>query len=297
MEKLLSHVLFYGILMPISLLPMRLLYLLSDVICFILKHIVKYRKNVILSNLRNSFPEKDEKEIRRIADKYYVHLSDLVVESIKMLTISRKNLLKRYKCTNPSILYPYFSTGRSVLLVSAHYNNWEYMVASLELQLKHHGIGVGKRMSNKTFEELVFKRRTRYGTEVCYADNSRKVLEDYDKAGKACAYMLLSDQSPNNTKKCYWTDFLHQKTAVIYGPEYIAKKYDYPVFFYKVSKTKRGYYSFEIVKLTDEPRQTPYGWICEQALMQLKSMLDAHPQYWLWSHRRWKHKYEESMGL
>lgn len=290
--KLLNYILFYGFLIPLSVLPMRFLHFLSDIVKFLLYNLIGYRKKVVMENLSRSFPEKSQKELKEIADKFYSHLADLFLEAVKMLTISKKNLMKRYKCTNPEIIIEYYKQKKSIILVSAHYNNWEYMVASLGMQFDFHAIGVGKRMSNKAFEELMHKKRTRYGTEVCYADNSRKVFEQYHNT-KTCAYMLLSDQSPNDKNKCYWIDFLNQKTAFIYGCEYFAKKYDYPVFFYKVRKIKRGYYEFEIEEVATQPQETEYGFIVEKSANILENLIKEAPQYWLWSHRRWKLKYEQ----
>ncbi len=243
-----------------------------------------------MDNLKKSFPDKSEAELQVIARKYYSHLADLMVEAVKMLTISRKELLKRYKCLNVEVVDEFYKQNRSIILASAHYNNWEYMVASLDMQIPHHGIGVGKRMSNKTFEQLAFSRRTRYGTEVCYADNVRRVMER-DLANKAlCAYMLLSDQSPNDAKKCYWATFLNQPTALIYGAEYFAKKYDLPVLFYSVSKPKRGYYEVRFEVITSNPEQTSYGEIIEAIASKTEQIIRQSPEFWLWSHRRWKLK-------
>lgn len=292
MSIVLNYVLFYCLLVPLSLLPMRILYVLSGVICFLLKKVVKYRKKVIVENLRNSFPEKSDSEIEKITNEYYSHLADLLAEAAKMLTISKKQLLKRYKCTNADILLAYKERNQSIILASAHYNNWEYMVASLDLQIPHLGIGVGKRMSNKTFEKLAFQKRTRYGTQVCYADNVRQVMESNVQNKVCCAYMLLSDQSPNDSKKCYWTTFLNQPTAMIYGAEYFAKKYDLPIFFYRTKKVRRGYYEIEFELVTDNPQSTPYGFITESIASKTEDMICKAPQYWLWSHRRWKLKPE-----
>jgi KDO2-lipid IV(A) lauroyltransferase len=288
MNKLLNNILFYGLLIPLSLLPVKILYFVFGFMPFFLHSVVKYRKNVVVSNLRKSFPYFTEQQIKDITKKYYSHLSDILLESLKMLTISKKGVMKRYKCLNPSILNPYLKQNKSVILVSAHYNNWEYLVLSLSMQFQHHGIGVGKSMSNKTFETLMHKKRTRYGTEVVYAENVRETFKFYEQENKPCAYMMLFDQSPNNDKRCYITTFLSQKTAVIYGQEYFAKKYNFPVFFYKVRKVKRGYYEFELEHITDTPNETEYGFITEKSLSVLTSLINEAPQYWLWSHRRWK---------
>lgn len=290
MKKIGNYILFYIVLIPLSWLPMWFLYLISSLLSFILEHIIGYRTMVVENNLRNSFPELTEKEIQKIKNKFYKHLADIFLEAFKMLSISKKNLMKRYNCINPEILKPYFDNKQSVLLVSAHYNNWEYMVLSLDMQINHHGIGVGKRMSNKVFGDLMHKKRTRFGTEVCYADNTKETFEHYEKENIPCAYMLLSDQSPNDKHRCYWTRFLNQDTPVIFGAESLAKKYNYPIFYYTVRKLKRGYYSFEISPITDNPQETAYGEITENHLSFLEKSIKENPQYWLWSHKRWKHK-------
>jgi KDO2-lipid IV(A) lauroyltransferase len=269
---------------------MRVLYLISDFFALLLIHIVKYRKEVIKKNLQNSFPNLTAKEIEAITKKYYIHLADVIVEGVKMLTISKRQLMRRYKCLNPEVLQPYFEQRQSVILVSAHYNDWEFMVLSLDMQFKHHGIGVGKILSSKVFEYIMYKKRTRYGTEVVYADSVRHTFEKYRQENRPCAYMMLFDQSPNSISRCYITNFLSQKTAVIYGQEYFAKKYDYPVFFYSVRKVKRGYYEFELDIVESNPTEAKYGEITEKCLSHLANLINEAPQYWIWSHRRWKYK-------
>lgn len=288
MKKLGVYIVFYIILIPISLIPLWILYRIGSFISFILYRFIGYRKEVIERNLKKSFPSLDNNTIESITINFYKHLGDLLIEGLKMLTITRSNLLKRYKCINPQILDSYFKEGKSIILVSGHYNNWEYMVASLSLQFNHHAIGVGKRMSNKYFEKLMHNKRTRFGTEVCYADNTNKTIEKYNRENIPCAYMLLADQSPNDRNKCYWTEFLNQDTPVIYGPEYLAKKYNYPIFYYRVNKTKRGYYSFEIIPINDNPIQTNYGDITKAHIKLLEESINTQPPFWLWSHKRWK---------
>ena len=269
---------------------MRILYLISDFFALLLLHVVKYRKGVIQKNFQNSFPNINTKELEILTKQYYAHLADQFVEAIKMLTISKKQLLKRYKCLNPEVLQPYFEKKQSVILVSGHYNNWEFMVLSLDLHFQHHGIGIGKKMSSKVFERIMYKKRTRYGTEVVYADSVRDTFERYQQKNHPCAYMMLFDQSPNSVNRCYITNFMSQKTAVIYGQEHFAKKYNYPVFFYGVRKVKRGYYEFELSLVDNNPAESKYGEITEKCLSHLAKLINDAPQYWIWSHRRWKHK-------
>lgn len=290
MQKIFNNILFYLVLIPLSLLPLWILYGIADVLKFVLQHIVKYRKEVVEKNLKNSFTEASTEELKIYKNKFYKHLSDIFIEGLKILTISKKNVLKRYKCNNPEILDSYYKRGQSVLLLSSHFNNWEYMVLSLGMQFPYQGIGVGKRMTNKSFEKLMHIRRTRYGTKVCYNDNVKEVFEKNEKEKIPSAYMLLSDQSPNDTYKCFWTEFLNQDTPVIFGGEYFAKKYNYPVFYYKVNKEKRGYYSFDLIPLSLNPMEEEYSQITQKYVSLLENTIKANPPYWLWSHKRWKHK-------
>lgn len=290
MKKILLYFVFYGVLIPISLLPIWILYGISNLLSIVLQYLVKYRVEIVETNLKKSFPNKTKKERDRIKKEFYNHLSDIFMEALKMLTISKKNLLKRYSCQNKEVLDKYYKHNQSIILVSSHYNNWEYMVLSLGMQFSFQGLGVGKRMSNKVFGDLMHKRRTRYGTEVCYSDNFKRLIEERKQDKTPTIYMLLADQSPNDKHRCYWADFLNQDTPIIFGPENLSKKENLPIIYYKVSKIKRGYYSFKLIPLEDRPRKTEYGEITLKYLRQLEGTIEQSPQYWLWSHRRWKHK-------
>jgi KDO2-lipid IV(A) lauroyltransferase len=244
---------------------------------------------VVVQNLKNSFPTFCETEIKTIANQYYNHLADLILEGIKNLSLSKKQVMQRYICKNPEILTPYFEQKKSVILVSSHYNNWEYMVLSLSMQFKHHGVGVGKRLRNKWFDRVLNGYRQRYGTEVVFASNVRETFETYEQQGFPTAYMMLFDQS-KKPESSYWATFLHQDTGFIFGPEYFAKKYDFPVFYYNVKKVKRGFYEFDLTPIAKDPNQTEYGEITQHCIDILEQTINENPQYWLWSHRRWKHK-------
>ncbi|MDX9891341.1 MAG: lysophospholipid acyltransferase family protein [Bacteroidales bacterium] len=285
-----TQFLFYFILYPLSILPLKVLYLLFFPFYLLITYVFKYRKSVTYENLTCSFPEKDLKTIHIIYKRFQNHLTQIAAEMLKMLTISRKELKKRYYCSNPELVNSYFKEGKSVLLVSGHYNNWEWMVLALDSMFLHHGIGVGKANSNKDFETLINRARTRYGTEVVFADHVRETFEQYLQSQTPCAYMMLSDQSPNNLKKAYYTTFLNQDSAMIYGAEYFARKYDFPVFYYQVIKDKPGYYHVELELITDKPLETVYGEITEKYVQLLEKTIKNKPQYWLWSHRRWKNR-------
>ena len=285
-----TKILFYLILYPLSIIPLRILNILFYTFYLLITYVFKYRKKVTIENIRLSFPEKNEKEVHRLYKQYQFHLTQIAAEMLKMISMSRKNLQKRYFCSNPEMVNQYFKEGKSVILVSSHYNNWEWMVLALDSMFLHHGIGVGKANSNKDFEIMINRARTRYGTEVVFADHVRETFERYIESNTPCAYMMLSDQSPNNLKKAYYTTFLNQDSAMIYGAEYFAKKYNLPVFYYQVIKDKPGYYHVELELITEKPLETVYGEITEKYVQLLEKTIINQPQYWLWSHRRWKNR-------
>lgn len=284
------YLLFYGLLYPLSLLPMQILYTLAYPIYITLTYIIKYRKRITIENLTFSFPNKTHAEILTLYKLYNRHLSHIIVEMLKMLTISKKNLDKRYYCKNPEIVNSYFEQKKSIILLSAHYNNWEWMILQLDSMFKHHGVGVGKANSNKKFEYLINKARTRYGTEVVFADHVRELFEKNNTEQTPAAYMMLSDQSPNNLKKSYITNFLNQESCMIFGGEYFAKKYDLPVFYYQVVQDKPGYYHIELELITKNPNTTQHGEITKKYSQLLEKTIRQKPEFWLWSHRRWKNR-------
>ena len=266
------------------------MFLISDILYLFAYKLLGYRTKVVRRNLAVSFPEKSEAERRKLERRFYHHLCDLLVEGIWNLFASPRWVMKRYRVTNRELVNRYYEQGRSVVLMSAHYNNWEYMVTSLNMQLFHHGIGVGKPLDNKVLEPWVFRRRTRFGTEVVYSDTVRDVVSFYDCHHVPCALMMLSDQSPAHANKAYWTTFLHQDTAFLYGAEHFARKYDYPVLYYRVDKVKRGRYTVTFDVLCEHPNEVPQYSIVENYVRRLENDIRQKPEYWLRSHRRWKRK-------
>lgn len=286
-------ILIYLILYPLSLLPLCVLYGVGDFLFLILYFLIGYRKKVVRSNLLHAFPEKSAEERLRIERRYYRHLCSLLVEGVKMLGMSRRNVLRRYRCSNPELLKGYAEKKQSVLLMSAHYNDWEWMVLSLDLQTPLHGVGVGKENTNKSFENIINRFRTRYGTTVVFARNVRETMKRNIEEGIPCAYMMLSDQTPASAKRAWLhPSFLNQATDLIYGSEYFAKKYGFPVFYYRVERTRRGYYTWTLEKITEHPQDETYGTIIERYATLLERDIRRQPAYWLWSHRRWKHREE-----
>ena len=285
--NIINFLLYYLIIIPISLLPFPLLYGVSNFLYFMIFVIFGYRKKVVVDNIRRSFPEKTEKEQKDICKKFYRHFCDLVVESLKTFTISNKQVLKHVTCKNPEAINKYFEQKRSVIIAGGHYNNWEIFAVAIDAIIKHDTIGIYTPLSNKYFDEKMRKTRSKYGLLMI---SSRKVKYYFDEHIKdITATIFAIDQSPSNPKSCYWTTFLNQETGVLFGTEKFAKDYNYPIVYCRINKEKRGYYSFEFFDVTDKPLETAYGEITEKVTQMLEKDIKENPQYWLWTHKRWKH--------
>ena len=251
-------------------------------------HLVRYRRKVTRTNLAHAYPDLPFEKRMEIEQAYYHHISDLLVEGLYNLYARPQAIMSRYHFVNRQLVNRYYEQGQSVILMSAHYNNWEYMITSLNFQLMHHGVGVGKPLDDKLVANYVTHRRGRFGTEIVDHTNVRQTMEYYQKHNVPVAYMMLSDQSPSDVYKCFWTTFMHQETPFIYGAEYFARKYNMPVLYYEVTKTQRGRYEVRFSLLCDKPDSVPQYTIISRYIRQLESTVNSAPQYWLWSHRRWK---------
>lgn len=264
------------------------MYLLSDILYLLVYYVVGYRRKVVRDNLAACFLDKTDNERRSIARRYYRHMCDLLIEGAYNLYATPPSIKRRYRLMNRHLVDRYYEQGRTVVLMSAHYGNWEYMVSSLNMQLLHHGIGVGKPLEDKSVAGFITRRRTRYGTQVVDQTDVRQHVAFYDEHHVPCALMMLCDQSPSNPHKSYWTSFLGRDTAFLYGAEYFARKYNYPVIYYSVNKVRRGYYEVTFSQLCEHPEAVPQYTITELYARQLEEEIRQRPEYWLWSHRRWK---------
>ena len=273
------------------------MYLLSDIFYLIAYYLVGYRRKVVRANLESSFPEWDERHLRRVERQYYRYLSDLIIEGAYNLFASPSSIKRRYRIVNREVVDRYYEQGRTVILMSAHYGNWEYMVSSLNMQFLHHGIGVGKPLQDKLTAGFITRRRTRYGTQVVDQTDVREHVAFFERYHVPCVLMMLSDQSPSNPHKSYWTRFLHHETAFLYGAEHFARQYNYPVLYYSVHRVRRGYYELTFSPLCEHPQEVPQYTIVERYVRRLEQEILSEPQYWLWSHRRWKRSRPADMPI
>ena len=255
---------------------------------------MRYRRKVTRTNLRNSFPDRSDAELLRLEKDYYRHISDLLVEGLHNLYASPQGILKRYHFVNRELVNAYYEQGQSVILMSSHYNNWEYMITSLNYQIRLLAIGVGKPLNDKSVASYITRRRARFGADQTTV---RQTMAYYQQHHVPCAYMMLSDQSPSNEHKSYWTRFLNQETPFLYGAEYFARKYNLPVLYYDVTKVSRGHYEVRFTPLCEHPDEVPQYYITARYVQFLTDTINRAPQYWLWSPRRWKRTRPSDMPL
>ena len=279
---------YYVFILPVSWLPLPVIYLIAKLFLFIIHDIVGYRRDVVETNLKNSFPEKSTREIKKLSRKFYVHFGQINAEGLKGFSIQKKNLLRRFKVLNPEIMYKLYEQGKSAILVSGHFNNWEFMVQSLNLQFPQKAIGVGKPITNQGFESIMNEARCRFGMSVWDQNNVRPNIKEQIESNEPFSLMLLADQSPASYKKSYWMRFLNQDTPVIFGPEYLAHKYDLPVIYYEILKKKPGFYEVSLIPVTLNPKDEKYGDITYKHTKLLEASIKKQPENWLWSHKRWK---------
>lgn len=276
-------------------MPLNFLYPLSDFLYLVLYKGLKYRQKVVRTNLLNSFPGKSKKDIIKIEEKFYSHFCDLIVESIRLFSISKKELERRSKLINPEVINQLYNAGKSLILVAGHYNNWEMSATFLDAQVKHHIVGIYTPMSNEFFDKKFLNSRERFGMKML----SKKIVKEGFEKNKETltATLFATDQSPTFSKRVHWTMFLNQPTAVLLGSERFSREYDFPVIYIYVSKPKRGYYEMEARILEKNPAQTRPGEITEKHTSWLEKQIEETPQYWLWTHKRWKRKMKEGDEL
>ncbi len=276
----------------VQLFPLRIHYVLSSIIFVLIYHVFRYRRDVVSINLLNSFPEKPKEEIIQIGEKFYRFLCDSIIETFYYDRISIKEIMQRHKVLNIGLVEKYLAEGRPVIIATAHYNNWEWN-CSLTLHSKYSGNVIYKKLSNKSFDQFYYNMRAQFGIRpIDRSDFYRQLLSDLHN-NKSSATAFLMDQTPRKHEIQYWTTFLNQETAVLTGTEKISRKLDAAVLFCHVRKLKRGYNSLEFSLIADHARNTAPFEITEKATRMIEAMIVECPEYWLWTHKRWKHKREE----
>jgi len=281
-------ILYYLLIKPLSLLPWKALYIISDALYLIIYKLFNYRTKVVNTNLKNSFPDRSEVEIAAIRDKFYSHFFDIIVESIKLFSASSEEIMKRMEVTNPELLDKYYDQGRDLVICGGHYSNWEFVTHAFPPRVKHQMSAIYHQLKNKFFEKIILESRSRGGTLMVSRRETREGY--YDAINEPIGIIFGTDQSPSIAKKVFWTTFLGQETAVAFGAEKFAKERNAVVIWGDNEKLGRGKFSVTFKILTESPLDETHGRISELHVAALEKQILKAPAYWLWTHKRWKRK-------
>jgi Kdo2-lipid IVA lauroyltransferase/acyltransferase len=291
---ILGYLFIYPILWLLSLLPLELLFRISNVIFFLIYKLFKYRVNIVRTNLKNAFPKKTDIELIEIERSFYLYLCDFFMETIKGISISEAECHRRYAITEQAKLQiaGYLQKQQSIILTLGHYGNWELGGAIFGAASGMY-VNVIYRPLSSPFTEMVMRHiRMRFGNLTIPMNDTFKVMLDDKKAQKVRATAFAIDQAAP-PESAYWTTFLNQESSVFLGAEKLATKFNYPVVHVYCTRKKRGYYEIDTACLYETPKDLKAGELSEMITKDIERVIVKDPAYWLWSHRRWKHKRED----
>ena len=286
--QLLAFIVLYPILWFISILPFRLLYLLSDFICFIIYRIIKYRKKTVRENLALALPHLTREERNVIEKKFYHHMCDLFLEMIKTMTISDAEINKRFVFKNIDVLRDLEKKGKSIALLTGHYASYEWVI-SMNRILEIKGIAIYKRIRNKYFDKLVRDIRSRFKAYLITTKETTKVMAENNAKNITCIYGFAGDQSPKSNA-VHWNTFMGIETPIHTGAEFLSKRFNMNVVFLEVQKVKRGYYEATFEILSEDVQSVPDYEITDTFIRKLEQQILKAPEYYLWTHKRWKYR-------
>jgi len=273
-----------------SRLPMRVLYVISDILFVLIYYIFGYRKEVVLRNILRVFPEKTDLEKKELSKKFFQHFSDMLIEIVKGFSMGKNEILKRYTYKNPELLNSFVKNKKSIALVGAHQANWEWSI-NLPLIAETEVFGAYNQLRNPYFDATLKKSRERFGVKgIKTSEMVKEMVLNYKNTIQGI-YILLSDQSPLIEKTFYWTNFFGVKVPVHTGLEMLAKKFDLVVINYHTKKIKRGYYETEFQLITENPNEFENFELTEKYLTLTEKNIRQNPEVYLWSHNRFKHEH------
>lgn len=286
--QFLVYILVYPFLWIISILPFRLLYMFSDCLYVLIYYVIGYRKRVVKENLRLVFPDKTEGDIKIIKKKFYHHLCDMILESIKSITISEKEMKRRYVFTNVEEIHQLEKENKSIVLFMGHYASWEW-VFILQRYINHKGYAVYKQLSNSYFDALVKRIRAKYDSYLITTKETFPILIKAKNNNELTINGFAFDQSPKLSRAIHWQHFMGIKVPVHVGGEVLAKRLDMATLFLKVKKVKRGYYEATFVDIIKDVNNIENYAITDAALKRVEEQIREAPEFYLWTHKRWKH--------
>lgn len=285
-----------GILWLVSLLPLRVLYLFSDFLYLLVRYVFRYRHKVIEENLSYAFPEKSEKEKKRIAGKFYRHFTDLMMESVKLHSIGANQMKQRLLMEGFDLVDKYYSQGKSVIVLAMHHNNWEWG-SFVQTTIKQRGLYIYNPVrGNRAMEKFILHSREKWGGKCIPVHQSARVTLGFHNKNIPTLLWLGADQTPPAGSK-FWTIFLNREAPFFSGPEKIAARTNQPVFFQHMSKLSRGHYLLKLVPLVENPASLEPKEILLAYVKKMEEVIRNEPEYYLWSHRRWKHSRPEGIAL
>lgn len=287
--QFLLFLLVYPLLWLISILPFPILYLLSDGLYVIVYHVVGYRKKTVRQNIAIAFPNLSTAERLEIEKKSYHHLCDMFLEMAKTMTISRKEIDKRFVFTNMQTYLDLEKKGKSIALLMAHYASYEWSV-SINYYSDFQGFAIYKKLSNKYLDKLVRDIRSKFKAELISTKDTRTVIEQNKINNILGLYGFISDQTPRKSSALHWYKFLGVETPIHVGAEDLAKKYDMNVVYLKVRKVKRGYYEATLEVLSEDVSSVPNYEISEAFIRKVEQQIQEAPEFYLWTHKRWKYQ-------
>ncbi len=268
----------------LSKLPLSILYVFSDLLYVVIRHGFKYRVDIARNNLRNSFPAKTEKEIEKLLNGFYSNLADLIIESIKLLSISKEELNRRVTVKNLEIVLSYFENQTSMLLTACHQFNWEWMVTSGRTHTPYAFTSVYRPLNSEFFNRLMIAVRTRFNGKLI---SNKQLIDDLNGHKEVAAYSMVMDQV--SSKYHFWTKFLNQDTVFDTSIDYHAKTFQLPVIYPKLQKLRRGYYSIELIPI-GEPPYSESPELLPKFISEVEQSIVEQPETYLWTHRRWKYQ-------
>ena len=291
-NNILYRLLYIWVMMH-AILPFRILYVLSDILYILVYKIVGYRLKVVRRNMKMSFPEKTDEELRRLEREFYHHFCDYILETFKLAHISSEEILKRAHLKNPELV-DRLSAGKHscVILYMGHYGNWEWFTSS-RLSFSHTNLyQIYRPLKSEVIDRLFIYLRTRFGSEGIRKNDTVREVMHLEKNHEKSAVVFIADQTPSKANIHYWTSFLNQDSGFFTGAERIARKMDLPVVFLDMQKVKRGYYEVDMKLMAESSKEMPEFWLTEQYARMMEQCIMRNPAYWLWTHKRWKHKRE-----
>ena len=291
-----QYILIYGWIKIHALLPMRLLYVLSDILYLIIYWVIRYRVPVVRKNLKSSFPDKSEEELKQLEKAFYHHFADYIVETLKLAHISLQELQERAYVQNPELIDKLMDNGHPCcLFLMGHYGNWEWYSGSNSRFKDARLYQIYRPLNNKAVDKIFIHLRTKFGSSgIPKNDTGREVVRLVRNKIRS-GVVFLADQTPSPSNLHYWTNFLNQDTSVSTGAERLARKLNTPVVFLDVQMVKRGYYTLEIQLIAENPKETPENWITEEYARRLEKSILRKPEGWLWTHKRWKYKRSDAV--